>query len=62
MGRRHPACPGWRLAGGLYLAAALAAKQTKNEQRTWSDWRNVPSDYAIEHVRVPTPGDTEATR
>lgn len=33
------------------IAAALEAKQTKNEGREWPDWRTVPSDKAIEHVR-----------
>lgn len=33
------------------IAAALVAKQTKNEQRTWPDWRTHPSDTAIEHVK-----------
>jgi hypothetical protein len=31
---------------------ALVAKQTKNEARTWPDWRTQPLDKAIEHVRV----------
>lgn len=30
---------------------AIRAKQTKNEARTWPDWRGVPHDQAIEHVR-----------
>lgn len=33
------------------IAAALEAKQTKNENRKWPDWRTVPVDQAIEHVR-----------
>jgi hypothetical protein len=32
------------------IAAALVAKQTKNEARTWPDWRTHPSDRAIEHL------------
>lgn len=34
------------------IAAALEAKQTKNEGRTWPDWRTAEPDKAIEHVRV----------
>lgn len=30
---------------------AIHAKQAKNEQRTWPDWRDEPEDRAIEHVR-----------
>lgn len=33
------------------IAAALAAKQTKNETRIWPDWRNVEPGAPIEHVR-----------
>lgn len=33
------------------IAAAIAAKQIKNEQRTWPDWRQAPPDTPIEHVR-----------
>jgi hypothetical protein len=33
------------------IAEALAAKQTKNEGRTWPDWRTIPEDKAIEHDR-----------
>jgi hypothetical protein len=33
------------------IAAAIAAKQTRNEARTWPDWRTVPDGQAIEHVR-----------
>ena len=33
------------------IVAAIAAKQTKNENRTWPDWRTVAPDTAIEHVR-----------
>lgn len=31
---------------------AIKAKQARNEARTWPDWRNVPRDVAIEHVRT----------
>ena len=30
---------------------ALVFKQTKNEGRSWPDWRTLPHDSAIEHVR-----------
>ncbi len=33
------------------IAAALAAKQIKNENRTWPDWRTIPHDQPIEHDR-----------
>jgi hypothetical protein len=33
------------------IIAALVAKQTKNEGRTWPDWRTQPTDRAIEHDR-----------
>lgn len=31
---------------------AIKAKQTKNEGRTWPDWRNASQDVAIEHDRT----------
>ena len=34
------------------IIAALVGKQTKNEARTWPDWRTMPTDKAIEHVRT----------
>lgn len=33
------------------VAAALKAKQDRNEGRTWPDWRTMPKDQAIEHDR-----------
>lgn len=33
------------------IAKALAAKQKKNEQRKWPDWRTQSPDKAIEHDR-----------
>jgi len=36
------------------IAGALGAKQTKNERRTWPDWRTVDQSKAIEHVKEPT--------
>ena len=40
------------------IAAALKAKQDKNEARNWPDWRTSAPDKAIEHVRPQSnPGD-----
>lgn len=33
------------------LVDALVAKQTKNESRSWPDWRTLPLDAPIEHIR-----------
>ena len=33
------------------IVDALVAKQTKNEGRTWPDWRTADPGKAIEHVR-----------
>jgi len=33
------------------IIAGLTAKQTKNEARTWPDWRMAEPGKAIEHVR-----------
>lgn len=35
------------------IALALATKLTRNELRTWPDWRTAAPDTAIEHVREP---------
>ena len=35
------------------IADVLCSKQEKNENRQWPDWRTVPKDKAIEHIRVP---------
>lgn len=37
------------------IAAALVAKQIKNEARTWPDWRTMAMDKAIEHERTSAP-------
>lgn len=37
--------------GGRAIAKALAAKHAKNVARKWPDWRTVPEDKPIEHVR-----------
>lgn len=42
----------WRAGHSpLAIAQGIAAKQAKNEQRTWPDWRTAPSDRAIEHLQ-----------
>jgi hypothetical protein len=42
----------WRTgASPQEIVDAIVAKQAKNERRSWPDWRTVPSDKAIEHVR-----------
>lgn len=33
------------------IEKALRAKQQKNEERTWPDWRTAPEGKAIEHDR-----------
>lgn len=35
------------------IALALATKLTRNELRTWPDWRTATPDTPIEHVREP---------
>lgn len=35
------------------IVDGLRAKLTKNENRTWPDWRKLKPDEAIEHVRTP---------
>lgn len=37
------------------IAQGINAKQTKNEARTWPDWRTAAPDKAIEHVRSAPP-------
>lgn len=34
------------------IAAAIEAKQTRNELRKWPDWHTADADKAIEHVKV----------
>lgn len=42
----------WRTgASPEQIAEALEAKQTKNENRSWPDWRTAEPGKAIEHVR-----------
>lgn len=42
----------WRAGHSpLAIAQGIAAKQAKNEQRAWPDWRSMPTDKAIEHDR-----------
>lgn len=33
------------------ILSAIKAKQKRNEARTWPDWRTMPADEPIEHVR-----------
>ena len=33
------------------IIAAVHAKQARNENRTWPDWREASEDAAIEHIR-----------
>lgn len=43
----------WRSgASPEQIITALVAKQTKNEGRTWPDWRTAPAGKAIEHDRT----------
>jgi hypothetical protein len=37
------------------IAAAIVAKQARNESRQWPDWRTMPTDKAIEHIRITPP-------
>ena len=59
----------WRMLKSVYPAYTsemlanliinqLINKQTTNERRNWPDWRTMPADKAIEHVRDP--GDFRA--
>lgn len=42
----------WRSgASPRQIIDALVAKQAKNENRTWPDWRSAPAGRAIEHDR-----------
>ncbi|WP_255322074.1 dATP/dGTP pyrophosphohydrolase domain-containing protein [Pseudomonas aeruginosa] len=48
----------WRTgATPAQIIEALVAKQTKNEARSWPDWRSAPADKAIEHNRADDPND-----
>ena len=43
----------WRSgASPEQIADALAAKQSKNENRKWPDWKTADLNRAIEHVRT----------
>lgn len=42
----------WRLGNTPEeVAHAIATKQSINEHREWPDWRTIPTDKAVEHVR-----------
>lgn len=46
----------WRMGfTPAQIAAALEAKQTKNEGRDWPDWRTADPNKAIEHNRAKQP-------
>ena len=36
---------------------AILAKTEKNRNRKWPDWRTVPEDKAIEHIKESSEGD-----
>lgn len=43
----------WRSgASPEQIIDAIKAKQERNENRTWPDWRTMPADRAIEHDRT----------
>jgi hypothetical protein len=43
----------WRSGASVdEIIAAFIANLSRNEQRTWPDWRSAPPDKAIEHERV----------
>lgn len=44
------------------IIAALVAKQTKNENRLWPDWRTAEPGKAIEHVRCDCEVDIDGHR
>ena len=50
---------GWTPEG---IAKAIEAKQTKNEGRTWPDWRTASPDAAIEHDRTAEPATNDDAR
>lgn len=42
----------WRMgASPIQIAQAIEAKLSKNESRTWPDWKTQPEGKAIEHIR-----------
>lgn len=54
----------WRSgASPEQIIVALKEKQAKNLARTWPDWRTVPADQPIEHVRqAPAPAPAPAAQ
>lgn len=47
----------WRTgANSQAIIDAIKAKQTRNEQRSWPDWRTAKPGEAIEHIRSPHEG------
>jgi hypothetical protein len=46
----------WRAGHSpLAIAQGIAAKQAKNEQRTWPDWRTADPNKAITHTKPAPP-------
>jgi len=46
-------CGAWRMGySPEQICAAILAKQDKNEARDWPDWRTVPHDSPVEHIKV----------
>lgn len=40
----------------------IVGKQSRNEARTWPDWRTAPKDKAIEHVKIDRMAETYSSR
>lgn len=40
----------------------IEGKQSRNEARTWPDWRTVPAGKAIEHVKIERMAETYESR
>ncbi len=47
----HEAGCDWNQIASV-MCGMIADKQATNEQRNWPDWRTVPDDQAIEHVKA----------
>lgn len=63
--RRLAYCNGERADPKMVAEIAcnmIVGKQTRNEARTWPDWRTVPKGKAIEHVRIDRMAETHESR
>lgn len=63
--RRLAYCNGERRDPGEVAAMAcrmIEGKQSRNEARTWPDWRTQSKDKAIEHVRIDHMAETHESR